>query len=772
MTDKSTANYPIVVVDVDDDTTDGENDEVSTIVRTRIDTASPTTSPIRPHTPLEEAVHGGLRLTRTRRTYHETAAPPSSPVTASSPPSTPLSFTAQAPKKRKAPVVHEPYSAAANMRAAMELAKYELLVDPYRGMTKLRDAHHDEERDETDTNGHVATSPSLATVEITPRPSPWQTSCAVAIPESGDCRSPTDDGDDIANWEAADIVKRACNCSCPSLTSWTSALAVARDKKRKKSKHQRKANSTVNTHVLDGDTVRIGQRPDGHAVRCPCDYNPFCLVSLGGVVNEILVDRYKELETKNDRAGNGEVEEVVDDSSVTNDAEGPVQPNRIISDATQEDMNAVRRSISVRVEPIRSYLEHTLQDLTPALTLEDCISRIRKRHAALIFVNPLLKEKADSPKDNDALVMSIPPGMQNLGATCYLNTQLQCLAQNLVFLEGVLSWRPPTSTVDGNANPDPIPQMIETFQSLLASMRIGPHYVLNTKDFSNALRLDHYEQQDPNEFSRLLLDCIQQSFQSATQQRDLATLLPHLFHGKTTYTTTCQVCHKMSTTTENFMDVTLPIVKPLREKSMPGQQSLADAFGKSKAKKNLQSYDTDVQYCWDRYVYDRNRGTKKKVTDKVLLPTELEIEQATTSAPSTSPQVETEPTKHRGHYVAEAMDWQTGQWFEFNDAHVTLLEAPSCSWDPLFDSDRSDDRKKDTKETKAKKGSEDAYNMYYVEESFLAQSVLDSIREIDPQTGASKSESEDGASALKTAALTRSEYFADLRRTYGTFGNL
>lgn len=36
---------------------------------------------------------------------------------------------------------------------------------------------------------------------------------------------------------------------------------------------------------------------------------------------------------------------------------------------------------------------------------------------------------------------------------------------------------------------------------------------------------------------------------------------------------------------------------------MPGQQSLADAFGKSKAKKNLQSYDTDVQYCWDRYVY-------------------------------------------------------------------------------------------------------------------------------------------------------------------------
>jgi hypothetical protein len=119
---------------------------------------------------------------------------------------------------------------------------------------------------------------------------------------------------------------------------------------------------------------------------------------------------------------------------------------------------------------------------------------------------------------------------------------------------------------------------------------------------------------------------------------------------------------------------------------------------------------------------------------------------------------------YSGHYVAEAMDWQTGQWFEFNDAHVTLLEAPSCSWDPLFDSDRSDDRKKDTKETKAKKGSEDAYNMYYVEESFLAQSVLDSIREIDPQTGASKSESEDGASALKTAALTRSEYFADLRR--------
>ena len=72
---------------------------------------------------------------------------------------------------------------------------------------------------------------------------------------------------------------------------------------------------------------------------------------------------------------------------------------------------------------------------------------------------------------------------------------------------------------------------------------------------------------------------------------------------------------------------------------------------------------------------------------------------------------------YSGHYVAEAMDWMTGQWFEFNDEKVTFLEkGPSSSFDPA------------TKIPDSLDGSKDAYNLYYVDEAFLAQSVLEVFR--------------------------------------------
>lgn len=72
-----------------------------------------------------------------------------------------------------------------------------------------------------------------------------------------------------------------------------------------------------------------------------------------------------------------------------------------------------------------------------------------------------------------------------------------------------------------------------------------------------------------------------------------------------------------------------------------------------------------------------------------------------------------------GHYVAEAMDWITGQWFEFNDEKVSFLDkGPSCTFDPAA--------KKRTGSPIA--GSKDAYNIYYVEESFIAHSVVETIK--------------------------------------------
>lgn len=164
-----------------------------------------------------------------------------------------------------------------------------------------------------------------------------------------------------------------------------------------------------------------------------------------------------------------------------------------------------------------------------------------------------------------------------------------------------------------------------------------------------------------------------------------------------------------------------------------------------------------------RYVYDREKGMKKKLSDKVLLPQDLSVEALATDEDCDGPQQHRYllcavmrhqgTSAYSGHYIAEAMDWLTGIWYEFNDEKVTVIDKPSCSYDETIlseieaqqheDGDHDDSRsdsdgekssgRKIKSKSKNKKlqqlsGSTDAYNMYYVEESFLATSVLEVLR--------------------------------------------
>ena len=123
---------------------------------------------------------------------------------------------------------------------------------------------------------------------------------------------------------------------------------------------------------------------------------------------------------------------------------------------------------------------------------------------------------------------------------------------------------------------------------------------------------------------------------------------------------------------------------------------------------------------------------------------------------------------YSGHYVGEAMDWLTGQWFEFNDEKVVWLEdGPSNSVDrsalsaemtTTITNVGAKKRKTTTATATIPSGSQDAYNMYYVEESFLAQSVLDGLREKEQKTNAEAEE----PGVLAKIALDRSEFYTEL----------
>lgn len=471
----------------------------------------------------------------------------------------------------------------------------------------------------------------------------------------------------------------------------------------------------------------------------------------GRVDSAILMETYASDVSDDAEPGNHRPSGVLQTETKSEHLElDPEKENAIYSPLTAEQIKQVRKIYEIDTAPILSYVEETiLPHLDDSMTLESYMDQLRKWHDSLSFSNPLLTKAPFN--DKGKLRISIPPGIKNLGATCYLNTQLQCLARmTSAFLDGIFSWAPSDDNHQMN-------RVLSTMQLLFARMVCGAEGTLTTQDFSSALELENDEMQDPNEFARLLFERMHESFQQCSGKgvkEDLSELLPKLFHGVTTYETVCLTCQQTSERNEGFTDLSLPIVHPPTNETnrKGGQMSITNAF--------MGVSNTNLQYClnryicaeelsgdnqywceacqmkrdaqrtiWfqelppllnvqiSRYVFDRKKLVKKKLTDKVLLPLVLTV--PLKGKEGDSKYLLCAVMKHhgtsayQGHYVAEAMDWQSGTWFEFNDEKVSVLDGPACSYTPQeFDS-------ADTK--KKLKGSQDAYNMYYVEESFLAR---------------------------------------------------
>ncbi|CAB9522452.1 Probable ubiquitin carboxyl-terminal hydrolase creB [Seminavis robusta] len=720
----------------------------------------------------------------------------------------------------------------------IEQAEYELTIDPYRGM--IFDATNDDD----------------AKVK-----NPWK---ACLEKEQANSKRFQDRMEHILNrnkGEPADQadawVEETLRCNCPSALAWTEeGIKKDRQAAKRKTSKKRKANS-------DEEQLQpppLAQRPMG--VTVPCDYNPYCTCSMGGVFNTIWQEKaeqilqeklqqrknaeelwqaQKDQENKDKNApkprilgmpqpakkprpptatrpANGEVVEVQDSDDDSMDVESAaVDAKKVANDdakpaaidddpAVDVDTNveygpeatkllqALRPSITVQTETIQEYLVFLLSSLphtdqkTHELSVDGLLKIYNDWQQSLIFQNPVDQEEPRMKDDDDTtslggtIKIAQPVGLSNLGATCYLNSQLQCLAQNQAFLAGLFSWRSQEDKGDNHAGV--MNAVLTNLQSLLAQMVEGSKKTVTTIDFSTALGLEHDEQQDPNEFARLLFERMHESFQ---QQPSLATLLPSLFEGVTTYETTCLTCKRVSIRKEKFMDLTLAIVDyEKKPKGLIGRttKTIMDFFGYSNC-----SADTDLEYCLknylsteeftgdnqyfcgtcgckrdatretklgelppvlnfqlSRYVFDMKTLTKKKLTKEVLLPRKLRVPVKVSDAVGeridNKEYVLCAVMKHhgnsayRGHYVAEVQDFLSGQWYEFNDEEVKLLEkGPTCSYDPSDLPEDTDDDDGPSKRPKGPKltGSSDAYNMYYVEASYLAKTAVQRFQELESQ---------------------------------------
>lgn len=231
-----------------------------------------------------------------------------------------------------------------------------------------------------------------------------------------------------------------------------------------------------------------------------------------------------------------------------------------------------------------------------------------------------------------------PSGIRNLGATCYLNVLIQMLHQNLLIRDAIFNMqtgsdRSRSGLMDSLNSPSDINKfegnahmamvvgaLQDTFGHLTSCVKGDYDISL----FVDLLELNKSEQQDPQEFSKLLFAKLEES-QLPLKNAALPNI-KQLISGKEIYSTTCTVCGAVSSQSNEFREIGLNIegCASLLQ-AIDGYQKVEMLEGENQFSCSSCQRKTDATRCVKisdtpaflilklmRYYYDRKTSEKKK----------------------------------------------------------------------------------------------------------------------------------------------------------------
>ncbi|RHY97464.1 hypothetical protein DYB35_000539 [Aphanomyces astaci] len=267
-----------------------------------------------------------------------------------------------------------------------------------------------------------------------------------------------------------------------------------------------------------------------------------------------------------------------------------------------------------------------------------------------------------------------PCGLRNLGATCYVNSMVQCLFMNLSFRRAVHEWEPKETQ---RVSPVLLAQM-QALQRLFAHMQLGIQSYADPQEFASTLELNNVE------FTKLLLTHLQYIFVYSKHRAHWNHIDSH-FRGSMHYVTTCGRCNARSSRSSSFFELSYLAPEVL---DGDNQYYCDTCQAKQNATRHIEIEESTLpptlMLHLMRFVYDVKTCTKKKVQDAVEIPAEICMRDLLPSSKVSYRLVgmlnHRGTTASAGHYTAHIFEPSTAAWYLFDDTQVDPVRRPPASF--------------------------------------------------------------------------------------------